>query len=419
MAKRVSDTGSAKRDEAGGASVRRWSMFAVLMLCAIVTGIDQLKISAVMTETESAFGLSGTQAAFLTSVFTLAGIVLAVPGAFLQRKIGAKRLLIILMACIAAGNAGSAFSGSFGLLCVFRIAEGISYAMIIMTGLTLIGMWFGGGGAGIATGIFNTFAAVANFAAMNLLPAAARRTGVRGSWILIALAGGVCLLLSAGVIGWDDPRGHGKRQADLPGKTGDGADTPFLHIFSDVQVDLLAFAQACLGFVLFAFITCYPQLFTEYYGLNAQTANFYSSLNGLFGIPCCILCGMIAEKSRSAYIPALAGAAGSVLLCLTAPFLGDGSYIPHVLMSAVFPGGLGMTAIFCIAPAAGKKGRAPGDNVAVVNMLYYIGVFAATPAVTALAQQSWKLASAVMGCAALLGTAALAAAYRIGRKARR
>ena len=188
MGKRVSDTGSAKRDVAGGASVRRWSMFAVLMLCAIVTGIDQLKISAVMTETESAFGLSGTQAAFLTSVFTLAGIVLAVPGAFLQRKIGAKRLLIILMACIAAGNAGSAFSGSFGLLCVFRIAEGISYAMIIMTGLTLIGMWFGGGGAGIATGIFNTFAAVANFAAMNLLPAAARRTGVRGSWILIALA---------------------------------------------------------------------------------------------------------------------------------------------------------------------------------------------------------------------------------------
>ena len=61
-------------------------MFVVLMVCAILTGIDQLKISAVMDQTEAFFEISETQAAFLTSVFTMAGIALAVPGAVLQRK---------------------------------------------------------------------------------------------------------------------------------------------------------------------------------------------------------------------------------------------------------------------------------------------------------------------------------------------
>lgn len=386
-------------------------MFVVLMVCAILTGIDQLKISAVMDQTEAFFEISETQAAFLTSLFTMAGIALAVPGAVLQRKIGPRRLLILLMFCLVIGNVGGAFSGSYLLLCAFRMMEGISYAMIIMNGLTLIQIWFKHSGSGIATGIFNTFAAMANFAAMNLLPTAVRMTGVRGTWLLIALGASVCALLAAGAIGWKDEQEENEVQKPQEKNSG-----TLLHMFSDVQVNLLAIAQACLGFVLFAFITCYPQLFTAFYGLDAQTANFYASLNGLFGIPCCVLCGMIVEKCRSAYFPALIGAAGSVLLCVSASWLGGGMYVPHVLMSAIFPGGLGMTAIFCITPLAGKKGRASGDNVAVVNMLYYIGVFAATPAVTALAGRSWALASYVMGAVALVGFVALAVSYKMEQK---
>lgn len=236
-------------------------MFVVLMVCAILTGIDQLKISAVMDQTEAFFEISETQAAFLTSVFTMAGIALAVPGAVLQRKIGPRRLLILLMFCLVIGNVGGAFSGSYLLLCAFRMMEGISYAMIIMNGLTLIQIWFKHSGSGIATGIFNTFAAMANFAAMNLLPTAVRMTGVRGTWLLIALGASVCALLAAGAIGWKDEQEENEVQKPQEKNSG-----TLLHMFSDVQVNLLAIAQACLGFVLFAFITCYPQLFTAFYG---------------------------------------------------------------------------------------------------------------------------------------------------------
>ena len=145
----------------------KWLMFLILLISAITVGVSQLKIAAVMQAVASALNVSTTQAALLMSVFTIAGIVLAIPGAAIQDKMGPKNLLLLLMACLAAGNVLGALSGSFAVVVVSRIIEGISYAMIIMVGVTMINTWFAGGGASTATGIFNTFAAVANFIAMS------------------------------------------------------------------------------------------------------------------------------------------------------------------------------------------------------------------------------------------------------------
>ena len=56
-------------------------MFLILLISAITVGVSQLKIAAVMQDVAAALGVSTTQAALLMSVFTIAGIVLAIPGA--------------------------------------------------------------------------------------------------------------------------------------------------------------------------------------------------------------------------------------------------------------------------------------------------------------------------------------------------
>lgn len=287
----------------------KWLMFLILLISAITVGVSQLKIAAVMQDVAAALGVSTTQAALLMSVFTIAGIVLAIPGAAIQDKMGPKNLLLLLMACLAAGNVLGAVSGSFAVVVVSRIIEGISYAMIIMVGVTMINTWFADGGASTATGIFNTFAAVANFIAMNASIPIMKTMGLKSLWWVVAGLSALCLVLVAMFI--QAPR--------AASEGGNNSKATIGEAMANLRVDVLSLAMFCIAFVLFGFITCYPQLFQGYYGLTAETANFYSSLNGLFGIPFCILCGVLVEKTGKPFVIAIIGAVGTALLCYTMP----------------------------------------------------------------------------------------------------
>ncbi len=93
-----------------------WFRFLILQCCAVTVSVSQLKVSAVMAQVAQGFSISMGAAAGLMSFFTVAGIVLAIPGAALMERMGAKRLLLLLMACLFAGNAVGAVAGAYPLL---------------------------------------------------------------------------------------------------------------------------------------------------------------------------------------------------------------------------------------------------------------------------------------------------------------
>lgn len=383
---------------------KKWFMFLILLASAVTVSISQLKIAAVMQEVTAVLGVSATQAALLTSVFTVAGIVLAIPGAAIQERLGPKKLLLALMVCLTAGNVIGALTDSFAVMAVSRMIEGVSYAMIIMVGVTMINVWFADGGASTATGIFNTFAAVANFLAMNASIPIVKALGLKGLWWTVAGLSALCLVLVLTCIQLPERQERGDTETKVTVR----------EALSNLRIDVLALAQCCIAFVLFGFITCYPQLFQGYYGLSPETANFYSSLNGLFGIPFCILCGVLVERTGKPFVIAVAGAVGTALLCITMPYLGPSTYIVHVLVSAVCPGGLVMTSIFCLAPMLSKRPALIGYSTSIINMLYYIGVFASTPVITGAAAVSWKGASLIMAAVSVGAVVLLAAAAAMG-----
>ena len=415
-----------------------WFRFLILQCCAVTVSVSQLKVSAVMEQVAQGFSISMGAAAGLMSFFTVAGIVLAIPGAALMERMGAKRLLLLLMACLFAGNAVGAVAGAYPLLMAGRLLEGVAYAMIIMVGIDLINTWFPHGGAGTATGIFNTFAAVGNFITLNGALMVVKRWNVRTLWwIGAALAAVDLILVLAFIPASNEPNGHaGASIWRLPR----GSKTPLLAVgvltpeekpipdrsrsrendgntaasstgamvreaFRDKRLMSLGAAQMLMAFILFGFITCYPLLFTGYYHLAPEKANFYSSLNGLFGIPACIVCGILAEKTGNPCRVAMVGAVGTVIAGFTMLILTPGTYVVHVLASAVFPGGLVMTSIFCMVPAIAKRKESVGYYMAVVNLLYYTGVFFATPVMVKLMEVSWPAAAgtvAVMAAASLV-----------------
>ena len=383
-----------------------WFRFLILQCCAVTVSVSQLKVSAVMEQVAQGFSISMGAAARLMSFFTVAGIVLAIPGAALMERMGAKRLLLLLMACLFAGNAVGAVAGAYPLLMAGRLLEGVAYAMIIMVGIDLINTWFPHGGAGTATGIFNTFAAVGNFITLNGALMVVKRWNVRTLWWICAALAAVDLILVLAFIPAEKPIPDRSRNRENDGNTAASSTGAMVReAFRDKRLMSLGAAQMLMAFILFGFITCYPLLFTGYYHLAPEKANFYSSLNGLFGIPACIVCGILAEKTGNPCRVAMAGAVGTVIAGFTMLILTPGTYVVHVLASAVFPGGLVMTSIFCMVPAIAKRKESVGYYMAVVNLLYYTGVFFATPVMVKLMEVSWPAAAgtvAVMAAASLV-----------------
>lgn len=374
----------------------RWFKLFILQCCAVTVSISQLKISAAMNQTAEEFHISINAAAGLVSFFTIAGIILALPGAFLMKRIGAKKLLALLMGCLSIGNLTGAMAERYHILMAGRVLEGVAYAMIIMTGMDLIHCWFRERDEGIAIGIFNTFAAMGNFIVFNGVLPLIERWSVRSLWWITAVLSVLNLVFVLMFISDAGEKGTENVEKDLQEN-----NKCLRKMQNKGSLLCLGGVQMLTAFVLFGFITCYPLLFTEYYHVAAKKANFYAGLNGLFGIPACILCGVLTEKTKRPHIIAKVGVAGTLAAASTVLLLVPQTYLIHVLASAVFPGGFVMTSVFCMVPHIAGSTENIGYCSAVVNLFYYIGVFLSTPVLVKAMQENWIYVPLIMAFTAL------------------
>lgn len=377
----------------------KWGMFFILLVSAITVSLSQLKIAPVLGDVAAMLNVDVTKAAMLMSLFTVAGIILSIPGAAVMARTGTKNMLLILMGTLVLGNVMGAATNSFAVVMLSRIIEGISYALIITVGIDMINKWFTGASVSTATGIFNTFAAAANFIGMNASVAIYQGTGnLKLLWWSIAILAAICFVLVLLFV--QVPQTEASGGAGEGGTLGEAARNPALLV--------TCLSMLCLAFVLFGFITCNASLF-QAYGIDQQASAFYASLNGLIGIPTCIISGIIIGKSGKPFTAAIIGAVLCAAICFCMPHLGTSpaAYILYALATGIVPGGMIMTSMFIFTPQLAKRPALIGLSMGMLNTLYYIGVFLSTPVITALAGDNsspanWTAPSLLMTAASVV-----------------
>lgn len=380
----------------------KWLSFAVIYFAAVIVSISQLKIVPIMGNISESFNISMSQISWLMSVFTVAGVILAIPSAAILDYLGSKKLLLILMATLCIGNIIGAFTNSYYLLLVSRAIEGISFAMIILVGIVLISDLFAGDKAGSMTGIFTTFAAVGSVLAMNITLPIVNSLGVNGIWLVVAALSALSFVLVAVVIKKPETNA-GNENADTPSKKASLSEAA-----SNGNLWLVMFCQFSVAFVLFTYFTIYPSLFTDLYSLDATVANFYAGLLGLFAIPFGVIAGVIIDKSGNAPLVTLLSFIGLTISCFVMPMLGPSTYILHVASLSFFCA-LIIPAVLYIAPGVAKQPTLIGYSVALVNMLYYVGIFSGSPVVLgAIEKSGWGSAASILAGASAIGIVAMA-----------
>ncbi|MDR0519472.1 MAG: MFS transporter [Clostridiales Family XIII bacterium] len=378
----------------------RWGLLIVLFLAALSVTLSQLKVVPLLGDLAVGLNVDQGQIAWIMSVFYLAGIILAIPGGAILGKLGPKKLLLSLLGFVIVGNIiGSFATTNFPLLLVSRTIEGVAFSMIIMVGIVFITSWFEGPAAGLPIGIFTTFPAFGSIIAYNTAIPISSANGVPFLWWAVVIFTAVVAVLVAITIKLPN-----QAAAKSAGPAAPPDDAPRLsEVLMSGKIWLLALCQGCVAFILFTYITIYPMVFQQFYGLDAIASNQYASFNGIFGIPFCIIGGFIIAKFKKPILLILICFIGLVFTCFITTHLSPPTYIVHTLLSAVFTG-LTISAVLVLAPMSAKRPSLIGYSVALVNTVYFLGMFVGAPAVMgAAASSGWGAASMVLVAVSAIG----------------
>ena len=392
----------------------KWTLWAVMYFAAVCVSFSQLKFVTFIGALIGTMNLSNPgNIGYLMSVFAIAGIILSIPGGFILGKLGPKKLLMCLMVSLLLGNFIGAFAiESFQLMLVSRVLEGVAFAMIIMVGIVLISGWFAGTKiVGTAIGLFVTFPALAAGIILNVSTPISNALGMQSMWLIVGALVLLALILVAVVIPNPAPASDDKGGAPAE------AEKPSLsEAASNVKIWFMAICQGCVAFVLFTYIPIYPRLFSDFYGLPPATANFYASLNGWFGIPFCVLAGVIIDKFKNAPLLIFISFICLAAVNFAATLLGPSTYVLHTLLVAIFTG-LTISAVLVVAPIAAKRPSLIGYSIAIVNTIYYIGIFAGPITIEPhINSNNWQTGMNILAGVSVLGVAATLAFMMANKK---
>lgn len=385
-------------------------MFALLMVAALSINISQLKVPALFAQVSATLHAEPEQTALLTSIFNIAGVVLAIPGVALMARVGLKRMLMLLLVALTAGNILGAVAPGFEVMMLSRIIEGLSCTLILPVGLTFIAQLFNREQASIATGCFMVATPGANFIVMNAAPAITEATGtMRAVWWGLAAIAVVCLVLVALFLTVGD-------SATTDGAAERSEPAFALRAFQNPALICACLAMVFLSFVVQGLVTCYAQIFVSF-GIEPGTANFYSSLNGLFGIPIGLVSGAIVAKSGRPYVCAIVGGVGAGLVCAALAHVPSAVYVACILGTAFFAGGIGVTAMFVIAPRLAERPAYVGQASGLLSACFYLGALLCTPVLVSLAgdgASSWELPTLALALSCALMVVLVVASWRLG-----
>lgn len=393
-------------------------MFFIMYFCAVFCSVTQLKIVPLLGILGQNLMLDMGQVSWLMSVFTVAGIVLAIPAGGLVGKFGPKKVFAAVMVITIIGNIIGVFGlDNYGVLLFSRIFEGCGFAMASIAGIVFCQMWFPNKNTGLFIGIFVTFAAIASVLTLNVALPISQMWGLASVWWLTAFVSACLTVLFVMFVKEAPapdpapapegaPEGEAGSAAPEPAPAGPPMGKPSLaSVITSPSVMLVCGAQLAIGFYLYFFMTNYPTVFGQLYNMDPGTANFYGGLNGLWGIPGCVFGGFLLDKLGKRGTPMLDVVCFAVMLIAAwiLTTLNPSLYILHTILTAVFPG-LVLTAGNFLVPQCVAKPADIGYGIGVLGLFYNIGIFIGNPIILYGVQMSgsWSTASMILSgvCAA-------------------
>jgi len=374
---------------------KAWAVMIVVFVASIVVAANRFKVPPVMPVLMDELQVDMVTGGWLMSVSSVAGIILAIPAAFLLSKLGLKTTGLVALGCVAAGAVVGALSTNAATLLLGGMIEGVGASLIAIVAPTAISMWFAPQERGLPMGIWAAWVPVGNVIIFNIAHPLLSSFGWRSVWWFGAsLALGVLVLYALIVTA---PQRSGQREQTPPGSFG--------RMLLNPSSWLLGLAFGAFGFSLIGYNTWATSFLTETLSINAASASFYASLMFLAAIPVNVAAGWMVTriKNRHSLLPVAFLIMGILFFWsfrlksvdVVAPYM-----IALGIVSNFIP-----AIIFTLAPEAMPSLEFAGLSLAIVMASSGIGTLAGPPVLGAILNTgSWIAGSVCLVIVTGIGT---------------
>lgn len=324
-----------------------YALLVFLVLAAVAAPLSSNKASPISATLTSAFGINRTQFGLLLSVFSVAGIFLALPGGWLVRRFGPWKCVLASLCALLLGSLLGTYSPSFALLLASRAVEGIGLALVCVAGPAIVGQTMPKKKLGMAMAIFAGYCGIGQVAAFNLAPLIAARASWRGVWwfstayTFAALVMWVAVMLRRGAFG--------PAPAEAAGRT-EASGAPAVPPLQNRSLLLLAFSMCAYALSYVTIQSFLPTYLSAARGLPVNVASSLSSICCVVGIPASIAAGTISDRFRSRRLfGAVCGVLAAALFALL-PFVPVSFFAAYSIILGSIP------PILCVVVLADAPG---------------------------------------------------------------
>ena len=377
-----------------------WMILVVMLISMMAGAICMNKVAPVLINIQEDLAISSSaQAGLLMSIFTFSGIILSIPMGVLTTKYGTFKTGLFSLICIIFGSVLGALSGSYGMMLISRLIEGIGLMFLGTIGPAAVARAFAGRNSGTAMGLLMCYMSFGQIVALNIAPIVAASSSWRNFWWISAVFGGVALVLWLLLV-------RDEKSDDTTAEVQTGEKVSLGQVLSNRNMLLV-----CVGFftycvVHFGVFNYLPTYMTEVGGISATKAGSLTSIASLIGIPIGILGGVLADKWGSIKKPlGLTMVLFAVVVALT-PMFGAGTYVIYVVVYgivAMAEAGLSFAAVTTVV-----KPEEAAIASATLSTAQWLGAFLSTLIFGALLDAcGWTTTFFIMVPIAVVGVLAI------------
>lgn len=384
---------------------RNYALIAfVLLLFGTAVASTQFKVPVIMTDIMTQFDMDGSSASWLMSIFTLVGIVLAIPTGGLAKKYGPKALLLAAAVILFLGSLVGVFAQSGTMLIVSRGIEGVAFILVTICGPLAVQKYVAPEKIGSATGIWALWVCLGSVVGGVVTPTVRDVFGFVGVWMIYAIFAAIFAVLVAVVVKFN--ASDGAAADEHPAESSEKVS--YAELF---KPNILLYFATFLIFnmVLMAMLSFSPT-WMQAQGIDPTLSGFISTLPMLLAVISSPLFGNISDRTgrcKPLYIIAMLSMGPCAFLLLTGS--GVALWVGAILMGLLGLGG----PVICLTAYPKVLGRPELMSVGmgVLMLIQSLGQFLGTfvsPMLLGPGGDQWMMLGIVMCVIGLVGTACCA-----------
>jgi MFS family permease len=332
-------------------------ILAAVFLASVAAVMAQFSAPPVMPLLMEQFGVDIGQAGALMSVFSITGLLLALPAGLVLQRFGPVLTGAVAMLSVIAGSALGALAPDFGVFLASRAVQGIGVGLIGVIAPAVVAAVFPPERRGLPMGLWAMWVPVGGVLMYLLAPPIAAAAGWQAVWWFVAAVSAAALVVYVIVLG----------AAHLPRAVRGDAVADLRAGLAGRDVWLLAATFALFGTMAGSINTYLPTFLAGERGMDLAAAATMSALVLIGAGLGSVLAGIVSDRigsRRRVYTAACLAAAALIML----PYNVAGPALAVLLLLVGVTNGSIPSALFASVPEVMPEPRLVGAGMAALML---------------------------------------------------